>query len=144
MTIGFEFAGGIDFRPDEAEAILRQVPAAPGVFALFGAREVILDAAAHDTLVAWSSHLPQLASTALASVLGDKAPDAAQVTGPGLLDMTRLAMSSYDLWSDILDTNREAVRIALDAYIEKLRELRAGYETEFASGSAFAKSLRDR
>ena len=112
--------------------------------ALVGAREVILDAAAHDTLVAWSSHLPQLASTALASVLGDKAPAAAQVTGPGLLDMTRLAMSSYDLWSDILDTNREAVRIALDAYIEKLRELRAGYETEFASGSAFAKSLRDR
>ena len=51
--------------------------------AAFGARELILDAAEHDRLVAWSSHLPQLASTALAAVLNDHAPDAAKVAGPG-------------------------------------------------------------
>src|ERR1019366_2559226 len=56
--------------------------------ASFGAREIILDPARHDRLVAWSSHLPQLASTALAAVIGDKAPDAAAVAGPGLLDST--------------------------------------------------------
>jgi len=111
---------------------------------LFGAREVILDAGEHDALVAWSSHLPQLASTALASVLGEQAPDASQVAGPGLVDMTRLAMSSYDLWSDILDTNREAVRFALNAYIEKLQALRGDYEKEFAQGSEFAIKLRAR
>src|SRR5205823_14723174 len=60
--------------------------------AAFGAREIILDAARHDRLVAWSSHLPQLASTALASVLYDHAPEAAATAGPGLLDSTRLAM----------------------------------------------------
>jgi prephenate dehydrogenase len=112
--------------------------------ALFGAREVILDAAQHDALVAWSSHLPQLASTALAAVLSEHAPDAARVAGPGLLDMTRLAMSSYDLWRDILGTNREAVQEALDAYIEKLRQLRANYETEFSRGADFARTLRQR
>jgi len=111
---------------------------------MFGAREVILDPAAHDALVAWSSHLPQLASTALASVLGDRAPEAWQVAGPGLVDMTRLAMSSYDLWSDILDTNREAVRVALDAYIEKLKALRDDYENQFARGTEFARALRDK
>ncbi len=111
---------------------------------LLGAREVILDAAGHDRLVGWGSHLPQLASTALASVLHDQAPDAARVAGPGLLDMTRLAMSSYDLWQDILETNKAEAGAALDAYIEKLQALRNDLRAEFARGSDFARSLRER
>lgn len=109
---------------------------------LFGAREVILDAAAHDCLVAWSSHLPQLASTALASALATHAPGAARVAGPGLMDMTRLALSSYDLWRDILATNPEAVTAALDAYIGKLQALRDDYAREFAHGAELARKLR--
>jgi prephenate dehydrogenase len=110
--------------------------------ATFGAREIVLDPATHDRLVAWSSHLPQLASTALAAVLHDQAPDAATVAGPGLLDATRLAMSSFDLWRDILETNKDQVSAALELYIEKLRTLQAAFETEFAKGSEFARSLR--
>ena len=106
--------------------------------------EIILDPVRHDRLVAWSSHLPQLASTALASVLHDQAPDAAMVAGPGLLDSTRLALSSFDLWRDILDTNQSEVSRALDAYILKLQSLRASFETEFANGAEFARSLRER
>lgn len=112
--------------------------------AAFGARELILDAAKHDRLVAWSSHLPQLASTALAAVLNDHAPDAAQVAGPGLIGSTRLALSSFDLWRDILETNQTEVSAALDAYIEKLRGLRSNFEGEFAKGSEFAHLLRRR
>jgi prephenate dehydrogenase len=111
--------------------------------ALFGAREIVLSAATHDRLVAWSSHLPQLASTALASVLKDRAPDTASVAGPGLLDMTRLAMSSWDLWSDILSTNEAAVGEALDAYIAKLQSLRASMESDFENGAVFARGLRE-
>jgi prephenate dehydrogenase len=110
--------------------------------ASFGAREIILDPARHDRLVAWSSHLPQLASTALASVLGEQAPEAAAVAGPGMLDSTRLAMSSFDLWRDILETNSTEVGLALDAYIEKLILLRSHFEAEFRKGSDFATSLR--
>jgi len=110
--------------------------------AAFGARELILDAAEHDRLVAWSSHLPQLASTALAAVINDHAPDAARVAGPGLMDSTRLALSSFDLWKDILETNQNEVSNALDAYIEKLQGLRENLEAEFQKGSDFAKSLR--
>ncbi len=112
--------------------------------AAVGAREIVLDPARHDRLVAWSSHLPQLASTALAAVLHDLAPDAATVAGPGLLDATRLAMSSFDLWRDILETNKIEVAAAIDAYIETLRALQSDYETEFAKGSEFARSLRTR
>jgi prephenate dehydrogenase len=111
--------------------------------AAFGAREIVLDPAQHDRLVAWSSHLPQLASTALASVLGDRAPEAATVAGPGLLDATRLAMSSFDLWSDILATNSTEISLAIDAYIEKLKALRGDFELEFRKGGEFARSLRD-
>ncbi len=111
--------------------------------ASFGAREIILDAAEHDRLVAWSSHLPQLTSTALASVIGEKAPDAALVAGPGLLDSTRLAMSSFDLWRDILETNYNEVSNALDDYIQKLKDLRNDFEKEFAQGSEFARRLRN-
>lgn len=109
---------------------------------LFGAREVFLDPAAHDRLVAWGSHLPQLASTALASVLGKQAPECASVAGPGLLDMTRLAMGSYEIWRDILDTNQPAIKEALSGYIRKLQELEANLEGEFASGADFARKLR--
>ncbi len=112
--------------------------------AAFGAREIILGAAEHDRLVAWSSHLPQLTSTALAAVLNDRAKDAAKLAGPGLFDTTRLAMSSYDLWRDILDTNQTEVSLAVDAYIEKLVELRAHLASEFANGCEFARTLRGR
>lgn len=112
--------------------------------AAIGAREIILDAARHDHLVAWGSHLPQLASTALASVISSREPAAAMVAGPGLLDATRLAMSSFDLWQDILDTNSREISTALDAYIEKLRTLRDDLAGEFREAGAFARSLRDR
>ena len=65
-----------------------------------------------------------------------------RVAGPGLLDMTRLAMSSYDLWDDILDTNAPSVGLALDACIARLQRLRADFEGEFAKGSEFARSIR--
>jgi len=112
--------------------------------AAFGVREIILDPARHDRLVAWSSHLPQLASTALASLIGDRAPEAANVAGPGLVDTTRLAMSSFDLWRDILATNSAEVSVALDAYIERLTVLRRDFEGEFRKGGEFARSIRRR
>jgi prephenate dehydrogenase len=110
--------------------------------ALFGAREIILDPAEHDRLVAWSSHLPQLASTGLASVLHDQTPDAALVAGPGLLDSTRLALSSFDLWRDILATNRDEINLALEGLIDRLRLLRADAEAEFGKAAEFARALR--
>ncbi|HEY4089044.1 MAG TPA: prephenate dehydrogenase/arogenate dehydrogenase family protein [Bryobacteraceae bacterium] len=107
-----------------------------------GAQIRILDASTHDRLVAWSSHLPQLASTALAAAIQTQQPEATAVAGPGLTDMTRLALSSYDLWRDILDTNQTEVAAALDAYIAKLQTLRGHFEQEFSSGAQLARALR--
>lgn len=112
-----------------------------------GAKIVILGADEHDHLVAYSSHLPQMASTALASMIAEVSPDSAQVAGPGLTDSTRLALSSYDLWRDIVSTNTEPIVEALTAYIQKLDHLRENLRTrqlhdEFTAAAAFARRLR--
>ncbi len=113
----------------------------------FGARTLILGAEEHDYLVAYSSHLPQLASTALAAMISESAPDAIPVAGPGLVDATRLALSSYDLWRDILATNPEPIEEALNAMIGKLEHLRDNLRTremelEFRAAAELASSLR--
>lgn len=111
-----------------------------------GGKPVFLDPEQHDRLVALSSHLPQLTSTCLASFLTGK--DVSQVTGPGLLDMTRLAQSSYELWEDILLTNSANVEAGLDGLIAELvgmrDSLRSGSaEKVFARGAQVARALRN-
>ncbi len=112
-----------------------------------GSRILVLGAEEHDYLVAYSSHLPQLASTALAAMIAESAPDAVSVAGPGLVDATRLALSSYDLWRDILATNPDGVEEALNAMIGKLEHLRdnlrsRAMEEEFLAAAALASELR--
>jgi prephenate dehydrogenase len=111
-----------------------------------GARLVVMTAEEHDRLVAVTSHLPQLISTALASVIGS-APDAAKVAGPAAVDLTRLALSPYDIWRDIFATNADSVDAAIGAFIAKLEELRAALrspemERAFESAAKAAKALR--
>jgi prephenate dehydrogenase len=102
----------------------------------------------HDRTVAFTSHLPQLLSTALAATLqSQQNPNFHAIHGPGLLDLTRLALSPFDLWSSILSENREHVLSALDAYIEQLIRARAGLESGqlhplFLAGRGFAADLR--
>ena len=83
----------------------------------FGARPVPLRAAEHDRIVAFTSHLPQLMSTALASVVG-QVQGAELLVGPGLLDMTRLAFSPYRLWKDIFRTNKRSIQEAVRNLID--------------------------
>jgi prephenate dehydrogenase len=110
--------------------------------ASFGARILVMNAEDHDRMVAWSSHLPQLVSTALAGAVHHHAPDAVAVAGPGLRDMTRLAASPWDVWRDIIATNHDNVYAALDAYIARLESLREGLDAEFERASRFNKELR--
>jgi prephenate dehydrogenase len=113
-----------------------------------GAQVLTMTPEQHDTAVAWSSHLPQLLSTALGLTLSRAGnPDVERVAGPGLLDMTRLALSSPDLWRSILETNREPVLEALNALTDQLANIRAQLEEEklvtlWRESSTFARNLR--
>jgi len=114
-----------------------------------GARTLVMDSDEHDRVVALTSHLPQLASTALAAALEERLGAAGRpvAAGPGLADATRLALSSYDLWRDILATNTGHIDRALAIYIQELEHIRENLRTrqlqeEFQRAATFAGRLR--
>src|SRR6267154_721524 len=95
-----------------------------------GACTIILSPEEHDRIVAFTSHLPQLGSTALAAMLAGRTEPKSGVFGPALADSTRLALSSFDIWGDILATNKDAIREALREYIATLQEFSQVLETQ--------------
>ena len=95
-----------------------------------GAHPRILDAAAHDRLLAFLSHLPQLTASALMQVVGDAVgADGLELAGRGLVDTTRLASSPAEIWRDIAGTNADEIGQALDTLIAILQDLRGDLTT---------------
>ena len=89
-----------------------------------GAREIVYrDAEEHDRLMAWVSHLPQLAATALASTLAERGLRPADL-GPGARDTTRLAASALELWQPIICPAQSETLRAVEALEDALRDLR--------------------
>jgi prephenate dehydrogenase len=82
------------------EAASARVPAVHALWRSLGAAPVAIEPEAHDRLVAKTSHLPQLVSNALATVLAESGITPDQL-GPGARDMTRLAASSPEIWRDL-------------------------------------------
>jgi len=91
-----------------------------------GARVMILDAEVHDEIVTWTSHLPQLVSTALAVAVMEnvRVPEDLELSAGGLRDASRLADSSYRVWRDICLTNAENLEQALTTFAQTLEHLR--------------------
>ncbi len=102
-----------------------------GFVQALGAVPRLMSPAAHDRLVAFLSHLPQLAATALMDAVGEEVgEDGLALAGRGLIDTTRLAASPASVWRDICATNADELRRALDALIARLDELRRGLESD--------------
>jgi prephenate dehydrogenase len=90
-----------------------------------GATPRLMDAAAHDQLLAMVSHLPQLVASALMGVVGEAVGDEGlALSGRGLRDTTRLSSSAAEVWTDVTTTNADAIGPALDSMIEVLSALR--------------------
>ena len=100
---------------------------------------------AHDRLLAFLSHLPQLTASALMQVVGDAVgQDGWPSPGAGLADTTRLASSPADIWQDIAATNADEIGPALDALIEGLRTLRDGLDDPAVVAGTFETARRWR
>jgi prephenate dehydrogenase len=111
----------------------------------FGAVPSTMPAAEHDRLLAYLSHLPQLAVSALMEVAGAAATSRGlALAGQGLIDSTRLASSPASVWRDICATNADALGEALDHLIERLNELRADLERGEALEAIFDEAARWR
>lgn len=87
-----------------------------------GARPRVIDASEHDRIMALTSHLPQLVSTALASLLRDVPTE---LIGSGAASMLRLAGSAYEVWRPVLEGNRSNLDEAVDALLTRMRAMSA-------------------
>lgn len=114
-----------------------------------GARVLSMEPERHDRLCAWLSHLPQMVATALAAGLEEEFaadPQALELAGPALREMTRTAASPYAMWRDIALTNRTNLQEALLHLEQRLAHLRENLSTreleaEFDLANSFRKSL---
>jgi len=117
--------------------------------ASMGARVLSMDVERHDRLCAWLSHLPQMVATTLAAGLAEEFgadPQALELAGPALREMTRTAASPYGMWRDIALTNRNNLQEALLQLEQRLAHLRENLSTrelaaEFDLANSFRKSL---
>jgi len=113
----------------------------------FGCRTMDLDAARHDVLCAWVSHLPQMVSTAMSALLEDEfgdAEDMRAIGGRALREMTRLGASPYSMWRDVAMSNTKPIADTLLALEQRLAHLRENLKTpelrdEFAKANKFRK-----
>ncbi len=84
-----------------AEAVERVA----ALHAALGAEVARCGAAEHDAAVALVSHLPYLVASALSVAVREAGPLAAQLAGPGLNDMTRLAGFAFDIQGEVARRN---------------------------------------
>jgi len=147
--------------PERSLAVLRHAPLVSeratnleaewrGWVEKMGARMMDMDAARHDELLAWVSHLPQMLSTALAALLEERfgeAPEIAAIGGRALRETTRLGASPYSMWRDVAMTNTAAVAETLLALEQELAHVRENLRTpelreEFLKANRF-RARRD-
>jgi prephenate dehydrogenase len=98
----------------------------------FGCRTIEMEAARHDEVCAWLSHLPQMLSTALSALLAEKFSGSGEpraLGGRALREMTRLGASPYSMWRDIAHTNAGEIAQALLALEQELAFLRENLKT---------------
>jgi prephenate dehydrogenase len=119
--------------------------------AKFGCRTMDLDAARHDQICAWVSHLPQMVATAMSAMFEDEfaaqpelAADFRAIGGRGLREMTRLGASPYSMWRDVAFTNTKPLAATLFALEQRIAHLRENLKTpelreEFDKANAFRK-----
>lgn len=124
------------------------------IIELIGARPVWIEPDDHDRAVALVSHLPQIISTTLATLLANPQPKhsethpeaahsesdpsesaeersvdlARMMAAGGWRDMTRLAASSFSVWRDIIITNQPYLTHTLDQFISSLQLLSEALE----------------
>ncbi len=142
FVAGHPFAGSEKNGLDNARADLfagrpwvvdRDVPEVRELVEATGARQVVVDPAEHDRAMAFTSHLPQVISTALASLIEQKRIDPMFI-GSGIRTLLRLAASSYEVWGSVLDANARNIG---EAERELLRVMNAMTSEDFNRARRF-------
>lgn len=120
-------AGLFEGRPWAVTPDVHSVAAVAAVESLVracGAEIVRLSPLEHDHAVARTSHLPQLLAVLAASQLADAQPEQLKLSGQGVRDVTRIAASDPELWSQILLANHQAIDELLENVQDGIQNLR--------------------
>ena len=117
----------------------RDDPAVREIVEATGAKQTVVDPAEHDRAVAFTSHLPQVISTAMASLIEQKRIDPMFI-GTGLRTILRLAASSYEVWGSVLDANARNIG---EAERELLRVMNAMTGEDFNRARRFMAKYVD-
>jgi prephenate dehydrogenase len=121
-----------------------------GAIEAMGARVAYATPREHDRTLAYTSHLPQMLSTALSLTLeqafGAGNP-ALQIHAGGLISMLRLAKSDPAMWEQIAASNPQNIAAALEGFEGELRKLREclgdkEFRRKFEEAREFAKGLK--
>lgn len=125
-----------------------RVQAFSSLLEALGARPFVMEASTHDRAVAFLSHLPQLVSSGMASMIAEQGAEdflPLELAASGFRDVTRLAESPYSLWRDICLTNIENIQSALEALIDKLETMKLHLsDRELERDFKQARKLRER
>ena len=106
------------------EAGGERIDAVQSMWQALGARVRPIDADAHDRLMVWASHLPQMISNVVARAMAEAGLTVSDL-GPGGRDLTRLAGSSPEMWTGLLaEASEENVR-AIESVQSSLEAVRA-------------------
>ncbi|HCJ67398.1 MAG TPA: prephenate dehydrogenase/arogenate dehydrogenase family protein, partial [Elusimicrobia bacterium] len=108
------FRGAICFLTPTKKTPLKVTETIQKFWELLGAKVLILSPQIHDCLLARSSHLPHLLAAGLVNLIAqNKNKYSSQVLGPSFRDLTRIASSEPQIWTDISFSNRKEIITAL-------------------------------
>jgi prephenate dehydrogenase len=109
------------------------IEAVKAIVRSLGANPVVMSAASHDERVALVSHLPRLLASTLIQMTSDN-PGASELSAGSFRDLTRVAGSDADWWTDIFVANRSA----MDRVIDQIQDLLGKRREEINSGDSAA------
>ena len=100
--------------------------AAQQIILAIGSQAIQMDAAGHDRVLAFTSHLPFLVASALAAAAPE---EAVKLVGSGFRSTSRLAGTPSSMMLGVLESNRENVLAAID----RLQSELTAFETALSS-----------
>ena len=102
------------------------------VFQDIGMRLVFMDSHNHDVHACYMSHLPHAISFSLANtVMNHEDPKSIiALAAGGFTDMSRIAKSSRNMWTDIFKQNRENLLNSIDLFEDHMKKVREMVEKE--------------